>query len=909
YLSHVYIKDLQAGSSWTFIYKDWLAVDRGSLLHTSATVTATSQTELRKKRQHNFMVKTSQDLRDGHLWISIFSKRARSTFTRVQRLTCALSLLLTTMLTNIMFYGVSTDDPSDQVGAAGGWVISLSAIVIGIESSLIMFPVNLLVLQLFLKLKSRPTEAEVRATSRRYKERAGFIDRLMDAGQEMAEQCYTYISLQKKNNAKSSLDIPCAHVQPDVESAGHRGIPDIQVGSDSTMDIFESTNSFLPTIQEVDETQADAVISPSMSPGDFGLADTEMAENTGSKTTFPKIRVTSESKNNGKFLPWWFLYVAWVLVLMVSLVSSYFVMLYGLKYGYQRSLEWLVSFLTGFTQSAFLTQPLKVFAIAMVLTLLFKKTVEFDDFGPEISIDEDEKYVNGVCELPEVNIPYNKPLSESLLKQIKDRIKLEWLMDMTLRDLLLYFVYLGVLLVVVHGHREVRTAYLNTLALEDVLVNPGCVNTNLCFFLEKADKVETFYQYLHEVAIPSLADMSEADHEFATPGSSHFLLGPWRIRQTRVTKGDYNSSWAHRLPKGSGAGTWWGYQSAWQLKTLPITGSLATYYGGGYVITMPADTTLHAGIVEEMWNSDWLDEHTRAVMIEFTLYNPNADLFSPMVLLFEFSRSGAILPSHQFFSTNLFHYSTDFATFVAVCEVMFLCFNISFTYFEWKKLKVLGRKAYFEDFWNYIELLQMGLSYSVVGLFFQRMLSVSSALEEYGASGETTYISFTTAIFWNSVLNYVMAFLVGLVTLKSIKLLQFNKRTFMIFDTLNHTKGMIGSFIMMAVLFTVAYASLGVLAFGTVQHGYREMFTSLMTVFNFALGVSDLPGLQGTNRILGPAFFVSFVFLVQFCFMTIFVAILNFGISESKALFEKRKNKFELVEYVLSKIKTIADSS
>ena len=115
-------------------------------------------------------MKSTQDLRDGHLWISIFSKPAKSTFTRVQRLTCALSLLLTTMFTNIMFYGIPTDDPEDQVGEAGGITISLSSIIIGIESSLIMFPINLLILQLFLKVKQkpRPHEKEISAETYRY---------------------------------------------------------------------------------------------------------------------------------------------------------------------------------------------------------------------------------------------------------------------------------------------------------------------------------------------------------------------------------------------------------------------------------------------------------------------------------------------------------------------------------------------------------------------------------------------------------------------------------------------------------------------------------------------------------------------------------------------------------------------
>ena len=176
YLNHVLVKDLQLRKSWHFIYNNWLAVDRGTLLRTSTTLEAVTEEEIKFKQKHNFMVKTTNDFRDGHLWLSIFSKPAKSTFTRVQRLTCALSLLLTTMLTNIMFYGVPTDDPGDQVGTAGGIVISLSAIVIGIESSLIMFPINLLILQLFMKVKPKPKRKAADIFSKNHSDLQKIID-------------------------------------------------------------------------------------------------------------------------------------------------------------------------------------------------------------------------------------------------------------------------------------------------------------------------------------------------------------------------------------------------------------------------------------------------------------------------------------------------------------------------------------------------------------------------------------------------------------------------------------------------------------------------------------------------------------------------------------------------------------
>ncbi|XP_053405410.1 polycystic kidney disease protein 1-like 3 isoform X2 [Mercenaria mercenaria] len=911
YLSQIFVKDLQEKKSWTFIYNDWLAVDRGSSLLTKASVSAISKEELKFKQKHNFMVKTTQDLRDSHLWISIFSKPARSTFTRVQRVTCALSLLLTTMLTNIMFYGIPTDDPDDQVGGSRGVVISLSSIVIGIQSSLIMFPVNVIIMQMFLKLKQRPEKEEIDKKSQSY------IQSLYDR--------VSHITTDVLLNLASGVPPPACKEEQNSQSDCSFATVDETVKVNLSTDSNGASHQVTP----FESATSNVLISGTHSSGKYNIASP--------KPESSRVTVLSKSKQTGKILPWWFLYISWFLVLSVSLICSYFVMLYGLKYGYQRSVEWLVSFLTGFSQSALITQPLKVLAVAIIITLIFKRTVEFEDYGPEVRLDEDTMFVNSVNKTEEAHIPFSQPLSVNLLQKIKERVQLEWLMNITLRDIGLYIIYVAVVCIVVHGHRDIKEAYYNSLAIEDVLVNPGCIILYQCFFLANAENMQNFYRYMYEVAIPNLADMSIADHEYATPGSSHFLVGPWRLRQLRIDRGtcgkgaddlyrqfnmnvkecsgpywlgdeekrNFRNSWSEVLAEASDPPTRWTYQSAWKLKTIPFKGKLATYSGGGYIITMPSNSSLHEGIIKDMWNSDWIDERTRAIFLEFTLYNPNADLFSVVIILFEFSNNGVIVPYHQIFSTRLYHYSTGFANFVLFCECLFLIFNISFTYIEWKKFGVLGRKKYFEDYWSYIEIIQIALAFSVVGLFFQRLVSVNGVMKDFRASDGSTFISFYTAVSWDFILGYVMAFLVALVTLKAIKLLKFNKRTYMVADTISHSKSSIASFMFLALLVTIAFGHFATMAFGRMMDDYRDMMTSLITIFNFALGISDFPGLQETNRILGPVYFCIFVFVITFIFLTVFVAILNFGISESKALFEKRQNKFELLEYVVTKLKLV----
>lgn len=151
------IEDLRTQRSWTFLYSDWVAVDRGSV-SLKLTLQPCSLEDLTGHTNQQFLFKSSRDLRESHLWLSIASKPSYSSFTRVQRLSCALCLLLMTMLTSLMFHGIPTDDPADQA-QVGRLTLSLSDLVIGVQSGLIMFPVNILIIQLFLKAKRRPRGA------------------------------------------------------------------------------------------------------------------------------------------------------------------------------------------------------------------------------------------------------------------------------------------------------------------------------------------------------------------------------------------------------------------------------------------------------------------------------------------------------------------------------------------------------------------------------------------------------------------------------------------------------------------------------------------------------------------------------------------------------------------------------
>lgn len=60
---------------------------------------------------------------------------------------------------------------------------------------------------------------------------------------------------------------------------------------------------------------------------------------------------------------------------------------------------------------------------------------------------------------------------------------------------------------------------------------------------------------------------------------------------------------------------------------MSIDGSVATYHGGGYAAVLDIAGDKAGQTVEQLRNNLWLDRGSRALFLEFTVYNKNVNLF------------------------------------------------------------------------------------------------------------------------------------------------------------------------------------------------------------------------------------------------------------------------------------------
>ena len=150
-------------------------------------------------------------------------------------------------------------------------------------------------------------------------------------------------------------------------------------------------------------------------------------------------------------------------------------------------------------------------------------------------------------------------------------------------------------------------------------------------------------------------------------------------------------------------------------------GKIADYPAGGYV----ADLTVHvdqaSALLRELEKHQWVDQYTRAILIEFNLLNPNSKLFNQVILVFEYIADGSTLFTTNINVVQLYRYAGSAGVVALLSEIACGIFVFVITIIEVIKIVRL-RLRYFREFWNVLQWSALILFYIAVVLYTMRSL-------------------------------------------------------------------------------------------------------------------------------------------------------------------------------------------
>ncbi|XP_019954244.2 polycystin-1-like protein 2 isoform X2 [Paralichthys olivaceus] len=977
YVNKVMVQDLESGQKWHFLCNSWLAVDVGECALDKVFPVATEM-DL-KKFSNLFFMKTAKDFRDGHIWFSVISRPPCSTFTRVQRVSCCFSLLLCTMLTSIMFWGIPTD-PSEQTMDLGHIEFTWQQVMIGVQSSIIMFPINLLIVSIFRNTrpreKSSKTDASRQGKTRRVSpsQTSSPQKELKDITADTVIKDIKKIAQSLSKAMKSPLPLHQELRQPADINTLLSLVEDIirqqnRAAGDFYSDASKRDHSMILSLGAVsfqensvwgspektsDEAQKKSnnsrylyrqlrhvekelgLLGPSRFPNpdsynramqqvqgmkgllEYRLPATGLDGDQSDRSPSPEESISnrdSTKKCCQGGLPWWFVFVGWILVIATSGVSGYFTMMYGLTYGKDRSISWLISMVVSFFESLFITQPLKVLGFAAFFALVLKK-VDQEEYG-EPQIDEtlrnpdDPDAVRSARR--DSTCSFYQPPPPSDIERMRNNMIKERRVFALMGEILTYMGFMWMLLLVAYGQRDPNAYFLS-----------HHIRQSFSKGISDSMSIQDVFNWANTTLLSNLFGERPG---FITDGNSK-LVGNARLRQVRVKSnschvarsmqpsvlechspysweledmGSYGPGW--RSPAGENTSVTlqspWTYQSQRKLRALPIWGSVVLYRGGGFVVDLGPDLTNSSRSLQYLYDSTWFDVHTQAIFVEFTVYNANVNLFCIVTLMLETAATGALQFRSELQSVRLYQSTGGLHIFVMASEAIYFLFIIYYMFVQGKLMKQ-QKWMYFKSKWNLLELAIIILSWSALSVFIKRTLLGIRDMDYY-QNNKDQYASFHETAKADAVLGYLIAFLVLLATVKLWHLLRLNPKLHMITSTLQRAWTDISGFLVVMTIMFLAYSIASNLMYGWKLYSYRTLLDAAQTMVSLQLGIFNYEEVLNYNPVLGAFLIGSCIVFMTFVVLNLFISVILVAFSQEQ-IHHKPSEDDEIVDLMLMKL-------
>lgn len=332
----------------------------------------------------------------------------------------------------------------------------------------------------------------------------------------------------------------------------------------------------------------------------------------------------------------------------------------------------------------------------------------------------------------------------------------------------------------------------------------------------------------------------------------------------------------------------WKHVASSDIWGLPITGKHAIYGGGGFIADLNVNLKISNQMIEEILKYSWIDRQTRAIFIEFTLFNVDENVFVHVTLLNEFPETGGVLTSHVIKQFRPYQHVGGVGILTFICEIIAV---IGISIFCVKKIIYIHRtgKKSLQDIWNILDIVIISLFLLCTITYIGRLVNISLSMDKFQRN-KLKFVNFSHIVLWDDLFNIFLACDIFFITLRLMRILNFNNRINHMGYIFSHVSKDVSGCLCMFVVVHLAFVCFGYLIFGRHLETYKNMFVAATTLTNAIIGKNTINDLFVIEPILGRLYYFMFVVFLLWVIMTMLNATLNVGISKAKTNFIKKSS-------------------
>ncbi|XP_075408719.1 polycystin family receptor for egg jelly-like [Tenrec ecaudatus] len=897
YLSRIKVESLFQRRIWLFLCRKWLSLE--TALDQTFPIT---NPEKPLNKIDFFLITSTYELWKSHMWFSIFAGIIAKPVNRLQRLSCCLAVLLSTLLCNIMFFNANRKEEIESKE-----LYQIRLMMIAIQSTLITVPVQLLLSFLFTYSQKKPTDMTLDEVAPQehhpvVSEEGGFWD-------EHLVKWYAYETTHKEETRQA-------------EKLASSGSAELQEASEQTT---SKTNQQLEEEESKAPQTSKKNINSNNKNADTTYNQDVLSEDPPSQEhPKPKTRI---------LLPRWCVYIAWFLVFAICSISSFFIVFYGLTYGSNMSKQWLFTSVFSFFQSIFLVQTAKILLWTSFRTnnTQYCKSLPWTVNYPytEITLpglrkskaEKHRQHLHIRCLRRSRMYQPLAPVEIGILKRQK-RIKRRAFLFLSY--LLMHFIFLALLLGLISRLRHADCFHYNQF-----------IRDYFSMDLTTVTKLEHIYRWLSKVPLPLFHNDLNPTYLY---DSSSQILGLPLMRQVRATPDakrclsdknlilngiknvmhchpkygvdpedtkNYSSFWKdvgkQAVSTNPNGFTYKPHENKWPYHSY---GLLHTYGSGGYAFYFFPDqqqfnSTLR---LKELQENHWLDEKTWAVILELTTFNPDVNLFCCVSIIFEVSQLGVVNSSasvHSFSLSDLnWNRSVEIYLYLAVL-IFFLAYIV-----DEACIIAQERASYVRSVYNLLNFV-LKCIFTVLIVFFLRKLLLTTDLIQLYLTNPKNFIPFHAIAQVDHVMWIILGFLLFLTILKTLRYSRVFYDVRLAQRAIQIALPGISHMAFVVSVYFFVYMTFGYLVFGQYEWNYCNLIHATQTVFSYCVSAFQNTKFS-SNRVLGVLFLSSFMLIMICILVNLFQAVILSAYDEMKQpVYEEPSDEAEAMTYLCRKLRML----
>lgn len=297
--------------------------------------------------------------------------------------------------------------------------------------------------------------------------------------------------------------------------------------------------------------------------------------------------------------------------------------------------------------------------------------------------------------------------------------------------------------------------------------------------------------------------------------------------------------------------------------------------------------------LNQLQDNEWIDQNSRALFIEFTLYNVNLDLFAYCTILFEYLANGVVVTSFDFDPISLY---TEQSVVIVAFDIIYMFLIVMFMLYQIKTLIKQKPKKYFRDGWIYIDWCLIIFSWVAFSMYLYRIFERSYLMNQL-KNNKSQVINFQTINYWSQLLSIFLGFCCFLGSVKLLRILSFSRTMAMMQILFKDVFKELASFLFIYVVLYLAFMQLMYLMLYSVNSQFQSFAVTLMTGFAMLLGKFSADSFVNDSGALGYIVFTTYSLVMIIVLLNLFITILSDSFAKIRKEFLEEEKDSIFVAY------------